>query len=88
VAQLYPWALDSLKTYDCPILIKQKSKKKDPIEYSTDYKHQRAKDYITQQQRNSNNSSIITKMIASKHSCMLLHQQNTLTIPCGRQPRK
>jgi hypothetical protein len=33
------------------------------------------------------NSSISTTMIASKHSCKVLHQQNPLTIPCGRQPR-
>jgi hypothetical protein len=50
--------------------------KEDSIEVSTDYEHQRAKDYLTQQHRNSNNSSIRTKMIASKHSCKVLHQQN------------
>jgi hypothetical protein len=80
---------DTLKTYDCPILIKQNIKEKeDSVEVGTDYKHQRAKHYLPQQHRNSNNSSIGTIIIASKHSCKVLHQQNPLTIPCGRRPRK
>jgi hypothetical protein len=53
-------------SYDCPTLIKQKvGEKEDSVEIGTDYKHQRAKDYLTQQHGNSNNSSITT----SKHSC-------------------
>jgi hypothetical protein len=27
-------------------------------------------------------------MMAYKHSCKVFHQQNPLTIPCGRRPRK
>jgi hypothetical protein len=27
-------------------------------------------------------------LIASEHSCKVLHQQNPLTIPCGRRPRE
>jgi hypothetical protein len=38
------------------------------------------------QHRNSNSKT--TKIIASKHSCKILHQQNPLTLPCGRQPIK
>jgi hypothetical protein len=54
--------IQTLKTYDCPILIKEKSKKKeDSIEVGTDYEHQRAKYYLTQQHRISNNSSITIK---------------------------
>jgi hypothetical protein len=72
-----------------PILIEQKSKKEeDPVEFGTDYEHRSTKDYITQQHRNSSNSSITTTVIASKHSCKVLHQQNPLTVPCGRRPRK
>jgi hypothetical protein len=84
-----PEHTDTLQTNGCPIFIKQKSKKReDSVEVGTDYEHQRAKDYLTQQHRNSNNSSIGTKMIAFKYSCKVLHQQNSLTIPCGRRPRK
>jgi hypothetical protein len=36
-------------------------KKEDYVEVGTDYEHQRAKDYLTQQHRISNNSSITTK---------------------------
>jgi hypothetical protein len=80
---------DILKTYDCPILCEQKiEEKRRLLEVGTDYKHQRAKDYLTQQHTNSNNSSTTTKMIASKHSCKVLHQQNRVTIPCGRRPSK
>jgi hypothetical protein len=60
---------DTLKTYACPILIKQKiEKKEDSVKVGTDYEQQRAKDYLTQEHRNSNNSSIRTKMITSKLS--------------------
>jgi hypothetical protein len=38
-------------------------KKEDSLEFGTDYEHQTAKDYSTQQHMNSNNSSIGTKMI-------------------------
>jgi hypothetical protein len=45
---------DTLKTYDSPLLIKQKIiGKKDSIEADTDYKQKRAKDYLIQQHRNS-----------------------------------
>jgi hypothetical protein len=45
-----PEHTDTLKIYDCPILIKQKVKeKKKTVEISTDYKHQRAKDFLTQE---------------------------------------
>jgi hypothetical protein len=48
-------------------MIKQKSKEKeDSAEIGTDYEHQRANDYLTQQPRASNNFSIGTKTIASK----------------------
>jgi hypothetical protein len=74
----------TLKTYDYPILIKQKSKKKeDTLEVGTDYEHQRAKDYLTQELKQLLNNKK-KKKIASKHSCKVLHQQNPLTIPCGR----
>jgi hypothetical protein len=69
-------------------LNKKSKKKEDSVEVGTDCEHQRAKDYLTQQHRNSRNSSITTKIIASKHSCKVLHQQNPLTIPCGRRLRK
>jgi hypothetical protein len=76
-----PEHTDTLKTYDCPVLIKQKIEEgKDSVEVGTDYEHQRAKDYLTQQHRNSNNSSITTKMIAFKQTCKVLNQQN----PCAR----
>jgi hypothetical protein len=84
-----PEHTDMFKTYDCPILIKQKLKKmEDSIEVGTNYEHQRAKDYLIQQHRISNNSSITTEMTAYKRSCMVLHQQNPLPIPCGRTARK
>jgi hypothetical protein len=53
--------------------------KKDSLEIGIDYEHQKAKDYLTQQHRNSSNSSLTTKMIAIKHSCKFLHQLNPLT---------
>jgi hypothetical protein len=56
-------------------------KKGDSVEVSTDYEHQRAKHYLTQELKQLLNNTT-TKMIASKH------QQNPLTIPCGRRPRK
>jgi hypothetical protein len=41
-----PEHTDMLKTYDCAILIKLKVKKKEEfVEVSTNYEHQRAKDY-------------------------------------------
>jgi hypothetical protein len=44
---------DTLKTYDCPISIKQKigKKKEDCVEVGIDYEHQRARDYLTQEQQ-------------------------------------
>jgi hypothetical protein len=40
--------IDTLKTNDCLILIKQKiEEKEDSVEASTDYEHQIAKDYLT-----------------------------------------
>jgi hypothetical protein len=82
-----PEHTDTLKTYDCPILIKQKKwkRKENSVEVGTDYEKQRAKDYLTHQHRNSNNFSIRTKIIVSKHSCKVLHQENPLTFPCGRR---
>jgi hypothetical protein len=70
-----PEHTDTVKTYDS-------------VEICISYEHQKAKDYLTQQHMNSSNSTIITKMIAFKHSCKVLHQQNPLTIPCGRQLNK
>jgi hypothetical protein len=54
-----------LKTYDCTILIKQYiyKKKEDSVEVGTGYEHQRAKDYLPQQYRNSNNSLITIKLL-------------------------
>jgi hypothetical protein len=80
-----PEHTDILKTYDCSTPIKQKSREVGNYEY---YEHQRAKDYLKLQHRNSNNSPITPKLIASEHSCKVLHQQNPLTIPCGRRPRE
>jgi hypothetical protein len=74
---------ETLKACHCLILIKQKiegTKKADSFETG---EHPKAKDYLTQH-RSSKNSSITTKITASKHSCKVLHQQNPLTIPCGR----
>jgi hypothetical protein len=83
-----PEHTEALKTYQCPILIKQKVlEKEESIDAGTDYKHQRANDYSTQQHRNSNNSSS-TKLMASKHSYKALHLRNPLTVPCGRRSRK
>jgi hypothetical protein len=47
-----PEHTQTLKTCDCPILIKQKNqrKKEASVEVGTDYEHQRAKDYLTLQQ--------------------------------------
>jgi hypothetical protein len=53
-------------------------KKEDSTEVGNDYKHQKAKDYLTQQHRKSKNSSITTKTIALKHSCKVLNQLNPL----------
>jgi hypothetical protein len=57
-------------------------KKEESVKIGTDYEHQRAKDYLTQQHRNSNNSSI-RKMIASKHSCKEPTNQPTKSIDCS-----
>jgi hypothetical protein len=65
-------------------------KKKDSVGIGTDYEHQKAKDYLMQQHRNSENSSITTKTTASEHSCKVSHQQNQqypLTISCGRRQK-
>jgi hypothetical protein len=44
-----PEHTDTLKTYHCPILFKQKLKKKEnSVEVGTDYKHQKAKHCLTQ----------------------------------------
>jgi hypothetical protein len=59
-----PEHTDSLKTYS--------------IEMGTNYEHLRTKYCLAQHHRNSNNSSITAKMIASKHSFKVLHQQNPL----------
>jgi hypothetical protein len=65
-------------------LNKKPMKQEDSTEISTNHERQKAKDYLTQQHRNSKNSSITTKIIASKYSFKALHQQNPLSIPCGR----
>jgi hypothetical protein len=60
----------ALKAYNCPIITKQKiEEKEDSVENDTDHEQQQARDYVMQQHRNSKNSSITTKMTASKHSC-------------------
>jgi hypothetical protein len=64
------------------------TKKEDSVEDGTNYKHQRANDYSTQQHKNSNNSSSATKTTASKHSYKALYLRNSLTIPHGRESRK
>jgi hypothetical protein len=57
-----PEYTDTLKAYNCPILIKQQiEEKEDSVESGTDYEHQKAKDCLTQQHRNSKNSSITKK---------------------------
>jgi hypothetical protein len=80
-----PEHTDTLKTYEYPILIKQKI---EDIRRLRRVWHRlqtrERKDYLTQQHRNSNNSSKTT----SKHSCNILHQQNALIVPCGRRPRE
>jgi hypothetical protein len=84
-----PEHTDTLKTYNCPILIKQKIEEKRRLcRCWHRLRTPESKRLLKQQHRNSNNSSIGTKMIASKHSCKVLHQQNPLTIPCGRRLRK
>jgi hypothetical protein len=46
----WPEHTDMLGTYDCPILIKHKIEEKvDSVEVDTNYKQQRAKDYLTQE---------------------------------------
>jgi TPP-dependent pyruvate/acetoin dehydrogenase alpha subunit len=51
-----PEHVEILKAYDCPILIQQKTEGKDSVQIGTNYKHQKAKDYLTQQHRNSKHS--------------------------------
>jgi hypothetical protein len=64
-------------------------KKEESVEIGVDYEHQKAKDYLTQRHRSSNNSSIAIKIIAYKHSCKVLHQQNPLLFPVeGDQENK
>jgi hypothetical protein len=47
-----PEYTDTLKTYDSPILIKQNiEENEDSVEIGTDYEHQKAKDYLTQQSK-------------------------------------
>jgi hypothetical protein len=48
--------------------------------YNALYEHQKAKDYLTKQHRNSKNSSITTKMMAAKHFGKVLHQKNPLLV--------
>jgi hypothetical protein len=62
-------------------------KKEDSVETGADYEHPKAKYYLTQLYRNSKNSLITKIMTASQHSCKVLHQENPLTIPCGRRPK-
>jgi hypothetical protein len=77
-----------IKEISTDLINKKIEEKEDSVESCTDYEHQKANDYLTQQHRTSNNSSIATKLIASKHSCKVLHHQNPLTIPCVRRTRK
>jgi hypothetical protein len=80
---------DSRHTEDCPILIKQKVEEKRRLRRGW---HQlrtpEIKRLLNTATQELKHSSIRTKMIASKYSCKVLHQQNPLTIPCGRRPRK
>jgi hypothetical protein len=77
------------KANNCPIPIKQKieEKEEDSAEIGTNSAPRRAKGYSTQQHKNSSNFST-TKMTAFELSYKNSHQQNPLTIPCGRLPRK
>jgi hypothetical protein len=69
----------TLTAYDCPIIIKQKLRKKeDSVENGSNYEHLQAREYLMQKHRNSKNSSITTNMTAFKHSCKDLHQENPL----------
>jgi hypothetical protein len=64
-------------------------KKEDSVQAGNVYKHQRTKDYLTQQHWKSNNSLITVKLIASEHSCKILHHQNLFNIPVeGDQENK
>jgi hypothetical protein len=79
-----PEHTDTLKTYDCPVLIKQKIEDKRRIRRGWHrLRTPKSKILLNTAAHNSNNSSITTKMIASKHSCKVLHEQNPLN-PCGR----
>jgi hypothetical protein len=64
-----PEHTDTIEAYNCPISIKQKIQAKEDSEEITDYEHKKAKDYLTQE-----HNSLITEMIASKHSSKVLHQ--------------
>jgi hypothetical protein len=46
-------------------LNKTSKKKENPVEIGTYYEDQKANDYLTQQHKNSKNTSITTKMTAS-----------------------
>jgi hypothetical protein len=71
-----------------PIKIKQNiEEKEDSVENGATYGHLQARDYLTQQHRNSKNSSMTTKMTASNHSCKGLHLLNPLIIPSGKRPK-
>jgi hypothetical protein len=79
-----PERTDAFKTYQCPILIKQKIIEKRRLHRSW---HQlrtpESKRLFIAATQDSNNSSS-----ASKHSDKALHLRNLLTNLCGRQSRK
>jgi hypothetical protein len=80
-----PEHTDTLNEYDCPILIKQKIQEERRLRRVWHrLQTPRAKDYLMQQNRNSNNSSITKKIITSKQSYKVLHQKNPMGISCGR----
>lgn len=54
----------TLEAYDCSVILKQEIEgKNNSVEIGTDYEHPQVRDYVTQQHRNTKNSSIITKML-------------------------
>jgi hypothetical protein len=84
----------TLKADDCPIIIKQRTEGiEDSVETGTGYEHPQAGDYLTQQHKNSQNSSMTTEMTASKHSCKVRFEVFTavtmkngvfwVVTPCG-----
>jgi hypothetical protein len=78
---------ETLKAYDCPILIKQNIEEKEyTVETGTACEHPKAKYYFTLKHWNLKNFSLTTKVTASKHFCKVLYQHNPQTIPCGRRP--